>query len=62
MERLLTTEEVADLLAVPKATLYRMRYVGSSPPAIRVGRHLRWEESALRAWLDSRRDEPRTAV
>jgi excisionase family DNA binding protein len=48
---LLTTQQVADYLGVPVATIYRWRYVGTGPPAIRVGVHLRFAEQDLEAWL-----------
>jgi hypothetical protein len=40
-EELWTTAETAAFLKVPVATLYRWRYMGSGPPAHKVGRHLR---------------------
>lgn len=54
MKRLLTVEEVADLLAVPAQTLYRWRYTRTGPPATRVGKYLRYDPDTLKAWLDSR--------
>ena len=52
-ERLLTPFEVSGLLQVPVATLYRWRYVGVGPPAIKVGRHLRWDPSDIETWVAS---------
>ena len=52
---LLTTEQVAEYLVVPVATIHRWRYVGSGPPAIKVGRHLRFAEQDLEAWLIEQR-------
>ncbi len=49
---LLTSEELAGLLKVPVATLYRWRYQGTGPTAIRVGRHLRYRRRDVIAWLD----------
>jgi excisionase family DNA binding protein len=54
-DRLLTTQQVAEYLAVPIATIHRWRYVGTGPPAIRVGRHLRFDPDDLRAWIAERR-------
>ena len=53
VERLLTLEEVADMLRVPVATLYRQRYVGDRPGALgfRVGRHVRFRPSDLDGWI-----------
>ena len=53
---LLTTRQVADYLGVPIATIYRWRYVGTGPPAIRVGVHLRFERRSLLEWVDARRE------
>ena len=36
---------------VPVATLYRWRYVGTGPPAIKVGRHLRFDPDDLEMWI-----------
>ncbi len=52
---LLTTRQVADYLCVPVSTIYRWRYVGTGPPAIRVGVHLRFAEQDLEAWLTEQR-------
>ncbi len=40
--KLLTVDEVADYLGIPKTTLYQWRYRGDGPAAFRVGRHLRY--------------------
>jgi excisionase family DNA binding protein len=54
LERLLTTEELAEYLNLPIGTLYRFNYIGSGPRPIKVGRHLRYRESDIDRWLDSR--------
>jgi excisionase family DNA binding protein len=51
--RLLTTQEVADYLGVPVATVYAWRARGTAPEAVRVGRYTRYRESAVSAWLDA---------
>lgn len=51
--RLWTTEETAIFLGVPKATLYRWRYLGIGPHAGRVGRHLRYDPAEVMAWFRS---------
>lgn len=55
MEKLLSVEELAELLGVPRATLYRWRYVGSGPPGITVGRHVRYRPADVERWLDGAR-------
>ena len=57
VQPLLTTQQVADYLGVPIATIYRWRYVGSGPPAIKVGRHLRVDPLDLADWVNERRDQ-----
>ena len=51
-----STEEVAAFLGVPVGTMYRWRVNGGGPRAIRVGKHLRWRDSDVDAWLDEHAD------
>jgi excisionase family DNA binding protein len=51
MEKLLSADEVSEYLGVPVNTLYQWRHKGIGPEAYRVGRHLRYELSSVRAWL-----------
>lgn len=53
--RLLTTREVAEYLVVPVSTIHRWRYVGTGPPAIRVGRHLRFDRDDLTSWIEAQK-------
>ncbi len=48
-----TVDEVARRLQVPKATLYNWRYKGIGPKSHRVGKHLRYRWSDVLAWLDA---------
>ena len=50
-ERLLTPGEVAEHLGVPIATLYAWRHRSEGPPALKIGRHLRYRARDLEAWL-----------
>ncbi len=52
-ERLWTVDDLAAFLGVPVQTLYQWRYLQSGPPAYRVGRHLRYDPSAVRSWLEA---------
>lgn len=47
---LLTPDEVCTYLSVSKNTLYSWRRDGYGPPAIHVGKHLRFPKSSLVAW------------
>lgn len=51
-DELMTTEEVASFLRVPKATLYAWRHAGRGPIALRVGRHLRFRRRDVERWLN----------
>lgn len=51
LEPLLTPEDLAAYLGVPKATVYKWRYEGTGPPACRVGKHLRYRAADVEAWL-----------
>ncbi|ATO17108.1 MULTISPECIES: helix-turn-helix domain-containing protein [Micromonospora] len=50
-DELWTVRDVSAYLRVPQETLYRWRKVKYGPPAARVGRHLRYEPEAVRAWV-----------
>jgi excisionase family DNA binding protein len=51
--RILTIDQAAAYLAIPKATLYtwRTRRAGFGPPAIKIGGCLRYRRSDLDAWI-----------
>lgn len=51
---LMTPAELAELLKVPVGTIYRWRTTGEGPPAIRMGKHLRFKRESVLAWLDER--------
>lgn len=53
-EQLMTTIELAEYLEIPIATLYSWRTKGEGPPAIKVGRHLRYRASDVERWLETR--------
>lgn len=58
--RLLTVQELADLLQVPLKTIYTWRYKGIGPPAVPVGKYLRFRPKDVAAWLDARADPGRS--
>lgn len=49
--RLMSVQEVADYLGVPKTTIYD-RWKEWGLPAHRVGRHLRFRERNVETWLE----------
>lgn len=52
----MTLAEVAAFLQIPLATLYRWRCRGEGPVGYRVGKHVRYRQSDLEAWLNAQRD------
>ncbi len=54
VERLLTLAEVAELLRLPEATIYRQRYVGELHGSLgfRIGRHVRFRPSDLERFIN----------
>jgi predicted DNA-binding transcriptional regulator AlpA len=50
-ERLLTPTEAADFLRVSLSWLAKARMRGDGPPFIRVGRSIRYSETALLQWM-----------
>jgi excisionase family DNA binding protein len=52
----MTIDEVAEYLRVPVLTIRWLRQQGRFAPAVKVGRRLAWEEGAVVAWVESRRE------
>lgn len=50
IETLWRIDDLAAHLGVPKSTIYRWRTTNYGPPAIKVGKHLRWRPSAVIDW------------
>lgn len=61
MDQYLTADEVSSLFRIPKKTLYAQRHKGVGPPAIRIGKHLRYSEAGLRKWLEAQAQPERSA-
>jgi excisionase family DNA binding protein len=55
-DELLTVQQLAELLKVPVGTVYRWRHLGVGPRGIRVGRHVRYRQSDVEAFLDANAD------
>jgi excisionase family DNA binding protein len=47
----LTPDELAELFTVPLETVYQWRRKHTGPPGFRVGRHLRYDLTAVLAWV-----------
>jgi excisionase family DNA binding protein len=50
-DRLLTIDEVAELLRCPTATLRYWRHLGTGPSSFKVGRHVRYYRDDIDTWL-----------
>ena len=50
---IISIDEVARRLDIPKATLYQWRYKGTGPRSHRLGKHLRYRWSDVLDWLDN---------
>jgi excisionase family DNA binding protein len=61
-EQLLTVVELAEYLRVPPATVYTWRHRGEGPRSVKVGRHVRYRQVDVDAWLEaSSSDSPSVA-
>ena len=54
VDPLWTIKDVSAYLAVPVGTLYQWRHRGEGPPAIRLGRHLRYDPDSVHRWALNR--------
>jgi predicted DNA-binding transcriptional regulator AlpA len=60
MARLLSVEEVARELGVAVKTVYQWRSrkpAPYGPPAIKVGKYLRWKPEVVQAWIDAQQPD-----
>ncbi|MFE7117218.1 helix-turn-helix domain-containing protein, partial [Streptomyces sp. NPDC057654] len=60
-DRYLTPEDVAGLFDVPLETVYQWRKKRTGPPGFRVGRHIRYDPTAVRRWAADRMAEDTAA-
>lgn len=58
MERLLTPKELGEFLGLAKQTIYNKRAAGGDlPPAIVLGRQVRFKASDVMQWLEHRQEQ-----
>lgn len=57
-DQLLTPDDLAGYVAVPRDTLAQWRSRGFGPPYIKIGRHIRYRWRDVSEWLDSRTERP----
>lgn len=51
-EELMSPQDLAALLKVPLATIYRWNHVGQGPKPLHVGRYVRYRPSDVERWLE----------
>jgi len=56
--RLWDIKDVSAFLGVPVATIYQWRVRSGGPPAMRRGRHLRYDPGAVSTWAHQKQDHP----
>ena len=56
LDPLLSIEDLAEYLGVPITTIYDWRVDGKGPCGVRVGRHVKFAVSDVRAWIDGQRE------
>ena len=55
-DRYLTPEDIAAMFSVPIETVYHWRKQRTGPPGFRVGRHVRYDPTAVRDWVTQQSD------
>jgi excisionase family DNA binding protein len=56
IKKLWTVGELSSYLEIPVATLYKWRQQVAGPPAVRLGKHIRYRPEAVTEWLKSREE------
>lgn len=56
-DRLMTLDEVCELLQLSKQTAYKQRAMGLFVPGYRIGKWLRFRYSDVQRWIEEHRDE-----
>lgn len=53
VEKLWSTQELADFLGLPVQTIYQWRKRKYGPPGRKMGRHIRYRRSEVEHWINS---------
>lgn len=56
LDPLLSIEDLAEYLGVPVTTIYDWRVDGKGPCGIRVGRHVKFIQRDVLAWIEAQRE------
>jgi excisionase family DNA binding protein len=54
-DRYLTPDEIAEIFEVPLETVYQWRRKHTGPPGFRIGKHVRYDPTDVRAYVDRRK-------
>lgn len=52
-DSLLTAAGLSEILSVSKRQVFRLAASEKLPPAVYIGRHPRWRESEINAWMEA---------
>jgi predicted DNA-binding transcriptional regulator AlpA len=52
MPKLLSVDDLSDVLGVPVNTLYQWRTKGYGPTGLRIGKYVRYRPDDVQAWVD----------
>lgn len=52
-QELLTAEQVAKILGVHRATVFKLNSMGKMPRHIKLGRATRWNRAEIRSWMNA---------
>jgi predicted DNA-binding transcriptional regulator AlpA len=59
IERMLTTDELAELCRTAPSTVRYWRHIGAGPRGVRIGRCVLYRESQVLSWLREREQQER---
>ncbi|MFD8652878.1 helix-turn-helix domain-containing protein [Streptomyces mirabilis] len=61
-DRYLTPDDIAEIFGVPLETVYQWRKKRTGPPGFRIGKHLRYDPSDVRAYVTQRKSADQAAA
>ncbi|WP_328829806.1 helix-turn-helix domain-containing protein [Streptomyces sp. NBC_00252] len=61
-DRYLTPDDVAVIFKVPIETVYQWRKKRTGPPGFRIGKHLRYDPTDIRAYVAERKSADQAAA
>ena len=61
IEKMLLTEEVADIARTTPSAIANMRHRGIGPRGVKIGKRLLYSESEVLRWLESRVEDQKPA-